>query len=131
MGAEAADDELPPWDWPTRLHPLAIRPTGSAPTTAALTGLCTAFSPSLAPAPRWRSRVTRPESLWFYRTDRGSSASRREAPNRVNGSTRMKIALPGKTVNIGSDCSQLMLLLIIRPQSGVGSMTPMFRNDSA
>src|SRR6266571_7086227 len=66
-----------------------------------------------------------------YLDDFGSNASRRASPNRLKASTMIKIKRPGITRLAGSTESQFWLLEMTRPRSGAGSITPMFRNDSA
>src|SRR5439155_4106401 len=72
-----------------------------------------------------------PEHRRPYLVDFGSSASRSESPKRLKASTSTKIAMPGTSVYVGSDCRYGMLRKIIRPRSGVGSVTPTLMNDSA
>src|SRR6185312_12475266 len=76
--------------------------------------------------PRWTYQGTS-----SYLRERGFSASENPSPSRLNASTQMSSASPGKTMYHQAVSNWLEASWIIFPQLGVGGCTPTPRNDRA
>src|SRR5882724_8454782 len=66
-----------------------------------------------------------------HHRSRGSSASRRPSPTRLNDSTTRKIARPGHSAIHGALVRKRYAELSMLPQDGAGGCWPRPRNDSA
>src|SRR5438477_9574087 len=73
----------------------------------------------------------RPDANVSPHRSRGSSASRRPSPTRLNDSTTRKIASPGQTAIQGALVRKRCAALSMLPQDGAGGCWPRPRKDSA